>query len=133
MLVHRGEQVSQRFFLRDKSEVWIELGTVKETGGPEEVSPTMGRKGDRMRDMAGQGGRRVLVGLLLVVMGLTMGAVPAQADEQGVVRLEVVIGKSQVVELKEPFTRVSVTNPGIADVFVVTPNQILVSGKAGGH
>jgi pilus assembly protein CpaC len=85
-----------------------------------------------MRDMAGQGGRRVLVGLLLVVMGLTMGAVPAQADEQGVVRLEVVIGKSQVVELKEPFTRVSVTNPGIADVFVVTPNQILVSGKAVG-
>jgi pilus assembly protein CpaC len=37
-----------------------------------------------------------------------------------------------VVELKEPFTRVSVTNPGIADVFVVTPNQILVSGKAVG-
>jgi Flp pilus assembly secretin CpaC len=34
VLVHRGEQVSQRFFLRDKSEVWIELGTVKETEAP---------------------------------------------------------------------------------------------------
>ena len=34
VLVHRGEQVSQRFFLRDKSEIWIELGTVKETEAP---------------------------------------------------------------------------------------------------
>ena len=82
-----------------------------------------------MRDALGR--RRVLVGLLLVVM-LAMSVMPALADEQGVVRLEITIGKSQVVELKEPFTRVSVTNPGIADVFVVTPNQLLVSGKAVG-
>jgi hypothetical protein len=32
--VHRGDQVSQRFFLRDRSELWIELGTVKETEAP---------------------------------------------------------------------------------------------------
>ena len=85
-----------------------------------------------MRDASGQGRGGVLMGLLLVVLGLAMGAMPAHADEQGVIRLEVTIGKSQVVELKEPFTRVSVTNPAIADVFVVTPNQILVSGKAVG-
>jgi pilus assembly protein CpaC len=48
------------------------------------------------------------------------------------VRIDVTIGKSQVIELKEPFTRVSVTNPNIADVFVVTPTQMLVSGKAVG-
>ena len=48
------------------------------------------------------------------------------------VRIDVTIGKSQVIELKEPFTRVSVTNPAIADVFVVTPTQMLVSGKAVG-
>lgn len=34
VLVHRGDHVSQRFFLRDKSELWIELGTVKETEAP---------------------------------------------------------------------------------------------------
>lgn len=85
-----------------------------------------------MRYAAGQGWARVMVGLLLGVLGLAMGALPAHANEQGVIRLEVTIGKSQVVELKEPFTRVSVTNPAIADVFVVTPNQILVSGKAVG-
>jgi pilus assembly protein CpaC len=52
--------------------------------------------------------------------------------ESGLVRLDVTIGKSQVLNLQEPFTRVSVTNPAIADVFVVTPNQILINGKAVG-
>src|SRR4029453_14599293 len=33
---------------------------------------------------------------------------------------------------KEPFTRVSVTNPAIADIFSITPNQILINGKAAG-
>ena len=34
VLVHRGDQVSQRFFLRDKSELWIELGTVQAVEAP---------------------------------------------------------------------------------------------------
>jgi pilus assembly protein CpaC len=48
------------------------------------------------------------------------------------VRVDVTIGRSQVIDLKEAFTKVSVTNPNIADVFVVTPNQILINGKAPG-
>lgn len=56
----------------------------------------------------------------------------ASAAEPSLIRLEVTIGKSQVLNLQEPFTRVSVTNPAIADVFVVTPNQILINGKAVG-
>src|SRR5437016_8580980 len=51
------------------------------------------------------------------------------AADTGLIRLDVTIGKSQVLNLQEPFTRISVTNPAIADVFVVTPNQILVNGK----
>lgn len=47
-------------------------------------------------------------------------------------RIDVTIGKSQIIELKDSFTRVSVTNPNIADVFVVTPTQILVNGKSVG-
>ncbi|MGH7366698.1 MAG: type II and III secretion system protein family protein [Candidatus Rokuibacteriota bacterium] len=57
---------------------------------------------------------------------------PALGAEPGLIRLDVTIGKSQVLNLQEPFTRVSVTNPAIADVFVVTPNQILINGKAVG-
>jgi pilus assembly protein CpaC len=54
------------------------------------------------------------------------------ATEQGLIRLDVTIGKSQIVDLKEPFTRLSVTNPNVADVFAVTPNQILLNGKTAG-
>jgi pilus assembly protein CpaC len=75
--------------------------------------------------------RRVVLGAFLAAVLLGAGG-PALAAEQGLVRLDVTIGKSQVLELKEPFSRVSVTNPGIADVFVVTPNQILINGKAVG-
>jgi pilus assembly protein CpaC len=55
-----------------------------------------------------------------------------QSTSSQVLRFDITIGKSQVVDLKEPFTRVSVTNPAIADIFVVTPNQILINGKAAG-
>lgn len=71
---------------------------------------------------------------LALLLGAIVAVVPAEvaAAEQGLIRLDVTIGKSQVIDLKEPFTRVSVTNPNIADVFAITPNQILVNGKAAG-
>ncbi len=74
-----------------------------------------------------------VVGSLLtaaVVLGLVVPL--ALAQSAGVVRLDVTIGKSQVIDLKEPFSRVSVTNPAIADVFVINPSQVLVNGKAVG-
>ena len=80
-------------------------------------------------------GRRLgLFALLMVSMAMAYPAPALAADpaEQRMIRLEVTIGRSQVVDLKEPFTRVSVTNPAVADVFVVSPNQILVNGKAVG-
>jgi len=70
------------------------------------------------------------VALAVLVLGALLSVRGAVA--QGLVRIDVTIGRSQVLELKEPFTRVSVTNPNIADVFVVTPNQILINGKAVG-
>jgi pilus assembly protein CpaC len=78
---------------------------------------------------------KTAITVLALLLGVVVGAgSPAEvgAAEQGLIRLEVTIGKSQVIDLKEPFTRVSVTNPNIADVFAITPNQILVNGKAAG-
>ena len=72
----------------------------------------------------------LLVALGSAFFGLDHGV--ALAAEPALLRLEVTIGKSQVLNLQEPFSRVSVTNPAIADVFVVTPNQILINGKAVG-
>ena len=77
---------------------------------------------------------KTAITVLALLFGAAMAVAPvtATAAEQGLVRLDVTIGKSQVIDLKEPFTRVSVTNPNIADVFAITPNQILVNGKAAG-
>lgn len=71
----------------------------------------------------------LLAATLLLLVAIQ---VPAHAAEPALIRLDVTIGKSQVLNLQEAFTRVSVTNPAIADVFVVTPNQILINGKAVG-
>jgi pilus assembly protein CpaC len=79
--------------------------------------------------------RRVMSSILLVALGLALlglSHTAAVAAEPALLRLEVTIGKSQVLNLQESFSRVSVTNPAIADVFVVTPNQILINGKAVG-
>jgi len=71
----------------------------------------------------------LLAATLLLVAAAHSSALGA---EGGLIRLDVTIGKSQVLNLQESFTRVSVTNPAIADVFVVTPSQILINGKAVG-
>lgn len=82
----------------------------------------------RRHGLAALGG--LLATLVLTLLGLD--ATAAWAADPALLRLEVTIGKSQVLNLQEPFARVSVTNPAIADVFVVTPNQILINGKAVG-
>ena len=83
-----------------------------------------------MRGLTGSlRGRRCLL-LVLLLLGMSRAA--SAADGPNLIRLEITIGKSQVVDLKEAFTRVSVTNPAIADVFVITPTQLLINGKAVG-
>jgi pilus assembly protein CpaC len=77
-------------------------------------------------------GASVSAFLLVALLLLAGTQLPVLAAEPGLIRLDVTMGKSQVLNLQEPFTRVSVTNPAIADVFVVTPNQILINGKAVG-
>ena len=75
----------------------------------------------------------------VLVAGMAGGAVEAQirpTDAQDtaprILRIDVTIGKSQVLDFKDSFNHISVTNPVIADIFVVTPNQVLIHGKAAG-
>jgi pilus assembly protein CpaC len=76
---------------------------------------------------------RVALGLSVVLLLLGGGRLtPSVAAGRDLVRIDVTIGKSQVLELTEPLTRISVTNPAIADVFVITPTQLVINGKAVG-
>jgi pilus assembly protein CpaC len=69
-------------------------------------------------------------------MGLWVGGLvglgaPLRADAAE--RLYVTLDQSELLNLpQEPFTRVSVTNPNIAEVIVISPTQILVNGKSPG-
>jgi hypothetical protein len=74
-----------------------------------------------------------VVGLLIVTVLVAGAALPWWAAAQAPIRLYVAVDKSHVLALpQEPFTKVSVTNPNIADVFVITPTQIMINGKAVG-
>jgi pilus assembly protein CpaC len=47
--------------------------------------------------------------------------------------LRVMVGKSVLINTSDRLKRVSVTDPAIADALVVTPNQVLVQGRAPGE
>jgi pilus assembly protein CpaC len=59
--------------------------------------------------------------------------VRAQNESSGPAPLRVMVGKSLLINTTERLKRVSVTDPTVADVQVVTPTQILVHGKAPGE
>jgi Flp pilus assembly secretin CpaC len=66
-----------------------------------------------------------ILSLLLIVGG---NFLPTTVTAQ---KLRVDINKTQVIELNQPATVVSVANPNIADVTVQSPRVILVVGKLG--
>ena len=67
-------------------------------------------------------------------MGLAAAVAMSTAAGAGEpVRLHVTIDKAELVNLPAmPISKIAVTNPGIADVYVINPTQILLSGKQAG-
>ena len=57
----------------------------------------------------------------------------AQSETPGAAPLRVMVGKSLLINTTERLKRVSVTDPSVADAFVVTPTQVLVNGLAPGE
>jgi Flp pilus assembly secretin CpaC len=71
--------------------------------------------------------RAAVMGLAALVATAT-AAVTAEP-----VRLYVTVDKAELVNLPSlPISKIAVTNPGIADVYVINPTQILLSGKQAG-
>ena len=69
-----------------------------------------------------------------VVMGLAaVVAVSTAARAAEPVRLYVTVDKAELVNLPAlPISKIALTNPVIADVYVINPTQILLSGKQAG-
>ncbi len=67
---------------------------------------------------------------MLMVPGHLFAADAAVSKEVGKVSsIEIALGKSRLFKYAQPITRISVGDAGIADVMVVSPNQIYLVGK----
>src|SRR5246127_1684418 len=60
-------------------------------------------------------------------------SIPGPSEATGAAPLRVMVGKSLLITTSERLKRVSVTDPAVADVQVVTPTQILVHGRSAGE
>ena len=60
---------------------------------------------------------------------MTAGTAPAASDTTVV---ELLVGRSTILNVASPISRVSLTVPDIADALVTTPQQLLIHGKAPG-
>lgn len=70
-----------------------------------------------------------ILGVLLLVVGPVLGQPPPRSYDGKVETLTVNVGQSQVVKAPWPVKRVSITDPNVADVKVLTADQVLVMGK----
>jgi pilus assembly protein CpaC len=84
--------------------------------------------------------KRAVAILLLVIMVLPPSALAGQvaaraADAVGTGQTEAVdllVGRSTIIRMDRPITRVSLSTPDIADALVTTPYELLVHGKTPG-
>src|SRR5438876_7187302 len=68
----------------------------------------------------------VAVGILLL-----SAPIPAAAQSEGQA-LHVFVGKSVVINLQSPVTRILSSNPAVIDTLATSPTQIVVEGKSAG-
>jgi pilus assembly protein CpaC len=72
--------------------------------------------------------RRLLVGLGLIAF---LPALPVAAQSEGQA-LHVFVGKSVVINLETPVSRILSSNPDVIDTLATSPKQVVVEGKAAG-
>src|SRR4051794_12842940 len=85
---------------------------------------------------------RACAALLLAVLVPGIAAADAQTDNTPQIRIDrevgasrslrLEVGQNRLLVLSEPITRVSVADPRVADLKVITPNQLLLTAKGVG-
>jgi pilus assembly protein CpaC len=67
-----------------------------------------------------------------VAMHAETGASAGAASESDSAQVQLLVGRSTLLNSGSAITRVSLTSPNVADAMVTTPNQLLIHGKAPG-
>ena len=87
---------------------------------------------------------RQVVAALALVLGVVAGpfsyaqetlsppATTGAMEHRDVQRLELIVGKSRVLDLPVAIKRASLANPDVADTVVLSPTQIYLTGKGSG-
>jgi pilus assembly protein CpaC len=81
----------------------------------------------------------LLLASLMIVLVHSLGHAQATSykasfkENKEAVAVNVLVGQSRVINFDRPVGRFSVSNPEIAEAVLVTPNQVLVNGKAFGQ
>ena len=73
--------------------------------------------------------------LLLLALGSTNFVIPAAADETNPTEgqtIHVLVGKSVVMNVQAPMTRVLSSNSAVVETLAISPNQVVIEGKAAG-
>lgn len=82
--------------------------------------------------MASPRKHRLLCWSLVLAVGM-LAALPAMAADVARLTLELKLGGSDLVNTSYPFKRVSIADPEIADVVVLSPRELYVYGKKVGY
>jgi pilus assembly protein CpaC len=69
--------------------------------------------------------------LLALALTLPLTAIPSAAQSEGQA-LHVFVGKSVVINLQTPVSRILSSNPAVIDTLATSPKQVVVEGKAPG-
>ena len=69
--------------------------------------------------------------ILLLGMATLVGAIPAIAQSEGQA-LHIFVGKSVVINVQAPVTRILSSNPATIETLATSPTQVVVEGKAPG-
>ncbi len=88
-----------------------------------------------MRDsLIGMNRTGIAAALLVATLVTTLAAAPAHAQQAGpVTAVDLPIGRSLPIRTLSPVTKVSIANPAVADVIVITEQEIVINSLASGE
>src|SRR5207248_11191386 len=75
-----------------------------------------------------------IAALMFLALGSTTFAMQASAEEnpsEGQT-IHVLVGKSVVMNVQAPMTRVLSSNPAVVETLAISPNEVVIEGKAAG-